>query len=106
MSSSVYARIRKNPQFADMVNRRERFAWFLAGVVFLVFYSFVMAVAFAPDWIAQKPFEGSNVTIGILLGLFQFVSFWILTFVYVRRANGEFDDMNKQIVDAAWKEEQ
>ncbi|HRM70714.1 MAG TPA: DUF485 domain-containing protein, partial [Thauera phenylacetica] len=28
-----------------------------------------------------------------------------LTLVYVRRANGEFDDINKELVKAAWKEE-
>jgi len=35
----------------------------------------------------------------------QFIFFWILTLVYVRRANGEFDDINKEIVKAAWKDE-
>lgn len=104
MSSTAYAHIRNNPQFARLVSTRGRFAWFLSAIVFVVFFSFVMAVAFAPDFLAQRPFAGSNVTIGILAGLFQFVVFWVLTLIYVRRANGEFDDLNKAIIDAASRE--
>lgn len=105
MSASVYAHIRNNPLFADLVKRRGRFAWLLAAVVFIVFYGFVMAVAFAPDLIASRPFAGSHLTVGILAGLFQFVVFWILTFFYVRRANGEFDTINKEIIKQAWEAE-
>lgn len=104
MSSSVYARIRNNPQFTELVKRRGRFAWFLSAIVFVVFYGFVMAVAFAPDLVAMQPFSGSHVTVGILAGLFQFIVFWVLTLIYVRRANGEFDALNKEIVAAAWEE--
>jgi len=76
----------------------------LSAVVLVIFYGFVMMVAFAPDIVATRLFEGSNLTVGIALGLFQFVLFWVLTLIYVRRANGEFDDLNKEIVQAAWKE--
>ena len=68
-------------------------------------YGFVLLVAFAPDVIGTKLFSGSNLTFGIALGLFQFVFLWVLTLVYVRRANGEFDNINSEIVRAAWKEE-
>ncbi|MBR0567874.1 DUF485 domain-containing protein [Azoarcus sp. L1K30] len=105
MSSSVYAHIRRNPRFAELVARRTRFATMLSIVVLVIFYGFVLTVAFAPEVIAMRLFEGSNLTLGIALGLFQFALFWILTLVYVRRANGEFDDINNEIVRAAWKEE-
>ena len=59
MSSTVYARIRSNPQFTEMVRRREGFAWKLSAIVFIVFYGFVMAVAFAPDLIALRPFRAA-----------------------------------------------
>lgn len=105
MSSSVYAHIRRNPRFAELVAKRTRFAGLLAAIVLVVFYGFVLLVAFAPDLIGHRPFDGSNLTVGIVAGLFQFVFFWVLTLVYVRRANGEFDAINAEIVRAAWKEE-
>ncbi|WP_068808556.1 DUF485 domain-containing protein [Thauera phenolivorans] len=105
MSSSVYAHIRRNPRFDELVRKRTSFATTLAIIVLVVFYGFVLLVAFAPDVIAMRLFEGSNLTFGILAGLVQFIVFWVLTLVYVRRANGEFDDINNEIVKAAWKEE-
>ena len=105
MSSSVYAHIRRNPRFAELVAKRTRFAGILAVIVLVIFYGFVMLVAFAPELIGKRLFEGSNLTFGILAALLQFIFFWILTLVYVRRANGEFDDMNQEIVQAAWKAE-
>jgi len=104
VSSQMYAHIRRNPRFAELVARRTRLAVMLSAVVLVIFYGFVMMVAFAPDIVATRLFEGSNLTVGIALGLFQFVLFWVLTLIYVRRANGEFDDLNKEIVQAAWKE--
>lgn len=105
VSISMYAHIRRNPRFAELVEKRTRFAGWLSVVVLAIFYGFVMTVAFAPEIIAMRLFEGSNLTLGIALGLLQFVLFWVLTLVYVRRANGEFDDINNEIVRAAWKDE-
>jgi len=105
MSSSMYAHIRRNPRFAELVAKRTRFAVVLAVTVLVIFYGFVLLVAFAPELIGRRLFEGSNVTFGIAAGLFQFVFFWVLTLIYVRRANGEFDDINKEVVHAAWKED-
>ncbi len=54
----------------------------------------MLLVAFAPQVIAIRLFEGSHLTVGIALGFAQFVFFCALTWVYVRRANGEFDVLN------------
>lgn len=105
MSVSMYAHIRRNPRFVELVEKRTRFATILSVIVLTIFYGFVLTVAFAPDLIGMRLSEGSNLTFGVVAGLFQFVFFWILTFVYVRRANGEFDDINNEIVRAAWKDE-
>ena len=105
VSISMYAHIRRNPRFTELVAKRTRFAGILAAIVLIVFYGFVLLVAFAPELIGKRLFEGSNLTFGILAGLLQFIFFWVLTLVYVRRANGEFDDINKELVKAAWKDE-
>ena len=41
---------------------------------------------------------------GVALGLFMFISFWILTAYYVRRANTEFDALTAEIIKDAQKE--
>ena len=105
MSSSMYAHIRRNPRFDELVAKRTRFASLLAITVLVIFYGFVLLVAFAPELIGRRLFEGSNLTFGVLAGLLQFIFFWVLTLIYVRRANGEFDAINTEIVRAAFKGE-
>ena len=101
MSSPMYERMRSNPKFIELVSKRGRFAWTLAVTVLAMFYGFVLTVAFKPSVLAQPISEGSFVTVGVLVGFFQFVLFWVLTAVYVKRANGEFDELTKQVIQEA-----
>lgn len=34
----------------------------------------------------------------------MFIFFWVLTAVYVKRANTEFDALNQEIIKEAWKD--
>ncbi|OMG53175.1 hypothetical protein BJN45_13200 [Azonexus hydrophilus] len=104
MSSVMYERMRVNPKFQELVARRGRFAWTLAAIVLIMFYGFVMVVAFAPESLGQPIAEGSRWTIGVVVELFMFIFFWALTAVYVRRANTEFDALSQEVVREAWKE--
>lgn len=97
-TGAIYARIRNHPKFADLVARRSRFATVLSLVVLAIFYGFVMLVAFRPALIGARIAEGSPLTVGVAGGLFIFISFWLLTGLYVRRANTEFDALTQEIV--------
>ena len=100
--SAVYARIRKNPRFNELVSKRQGFATLLSVIVLTIFYGFFMVVAFQPQVIGKRLSEGSYLTVGIAFELFMFIFFWVLTAVYVKRANGEFDAITEEVVrDAA-----
>jgi cation/acetate symporter len=101
----MYQRMRNNPKFQELVARRGRFAWILATIVLVMFYGFVMVVAFNPLSLGQPVSEGSMLTVGVAAELFMFIFFWGLTALYVKRANTEFDAMTQEIVREAWKEE-
>lgn len=105
MSSAMYERMRANPKFRELVARRGRFAWTLAIVVLTMFYGFVMIVAFNPGALGQPIAEGSKLTVGVAAELFMFIFFWVLTAVYVRRANTEFDALTQEVVKEAWKDQ-
>lgn len=98
MSSAIYQRMRSNPKFDELVARRSRFAWLLAAIVLVLFYGFVMVVAFAPGVLGTPVADGSMLTVGVAAGLFMFSFFWLLTALYVRRANGQFDALTAEIV--------
>jgi len=104
VSSAIYQKIRSNPKFQELVSRRGRFAWTLAAIVMAVFYGYILLVAFTPATLAKPIAEGSTLTIGVTFELSMFVGFWVLTALYVRRANTEFDAMTAEIVKDAVKE--
>jgi len=104
MSSAMYERMRSNPKFQDLVTRRGRFAWSLSAVVLTLFYGYVLLVAFKWSALPLPLVEGGALSVGVALGLFMFISFWILTAYYVRRANTEFDALTAEIIKDAQKE--
>jgi uncharacterized membrane protein (DUF485 family) len=103
MSETVYERVRANPLFQELKRRRSRFAWTLALVVLATYYGFMMIVAFAPSTFAAKIAPGWTLSIGYPIVAGIIVGAWILTGLYIRRANGEFEEMTRQIVKEAGK---
>ena len=102
MRSEIYARIQKNPKFTELVTKRERLAWTLTGIVLVLFFGLFMTVAFSPSVLAIR-LGDSFVTTGLLIGLAQFILFWVLTAVYVTRANSEFDALTEQLLNESTK---
>lgn len=101
MSSAVYERIRANPKFVELVNKRSRFAWTLTAIVLGVYFAFIMVVAFSPLSLATPIWEGGKASIAWPLGAGMILLFWLMTGLYIRRANGEFDDINAEIIKGA-----
>lgn len=104
MSSEMYAKMRQNPKFQALVQKRTRLATILSAIVLVAFYGYILVVAFSPATLAQPVSEGSTLTVGIAAELSMFVGFWVLVALYVRRANGEFDELTKDIVKDAQAE--
>ncbi len=101
MSSEVYDRIRRNPKFQELVTKRSSFAWMLTAIVLGLYFIFIMIVAFNPTMLAVPIWEGGKATIAWPIGAGLILLFWLLTGAYIRRANGEFDDINSQIIKEA-----
>ena len=95
--SSIQQRIRQHPKFAELVARRTRFALILSVIVLVPYYSFMMVVAFNPA-ILHKTLGDGVTTIAWPLGALLVIGSWLLTGVYIRRANGEFDQMTQQVL--------
>ena len=95
---SPSALLRANPAFDQLVRRRSRFVIRLTLATLLPYYAFVLVAGFAPQLLGYRVFAGSAVTIGWPVGLALIVGTWLLTGVYIRRANGEFDELTARIV--------
>jgi uncharacterized membrane protein (DUF485 family) len=98
MSESVYDRVRRNPKFQELTQKRGRLALTLSLIVLGGYYALMMAVAFAPQALRTPIAEGSMISIGFPLSAVVIIVSWLLTGVYSYFANGEFEDLNNQIV--------
>ncbi len=95
---NIQARIRSNPKFAELVGKRTRFAIILSLIVLVPYYGFMMVTAFNPALLAKPLGDGAIMTIGWPIGVVLIVGSWILTGIYIRRANGEFDALTEQVL--------
>ena len=101
--NSVQAKIRSNPKFAEMVGKRTRFAILLSLIVLVPYYTYMLLVSLQPQLFAAKIAEGSVITIGWPIAALIVFGGWLLTGVYVSRANGEFDSLNQEVLEEARK---
>ena len=101
--NNIQAKIRNNPKFAEMVGKRTRFAIILSLVVLVPYYSYMLLVSLQPQLFAAKISEGSVITIGWPIAALLVVGGWLLTGVYVSRANGEFDRLTEEVLKEARK---
>ncbi len=100
---NIQAKIRSNPKFAELVGKRTRFAIILSLVVLVPYYTFMFLVSTQPQLFASKLAEGSVITIGWPIAALIVVGGWLLTGVYVSRANGEFDSITEEVLKEARK---
>ncbi len=91
-------RIAANPKYEKLKSTRTRFAIIMSALVMMTYYGYILLIAFEGPWLGTKLAPGMVTTIGIPLGLGVIVITIILTNVYVRRANTEFDDLTAEIV--------
>jgi len=96
MAEEAHLRVLNNPRFQELVRRRSGFAWTLSVIMLAIYFGFILLVAFAKPLLAMK--VGGGVTsLGIVLGLVVIVVAFLLTGLYVRRANGEFDALTARL---------
>lgn len=96
--SSQVDRIKSDPAFQELVSKRKSFAYTLAALMFLIYFGFIFTIAFDKQFLA-KSIAGGVTTLGMPIGVLVILSAFILTGIYVWRANGEFDEMTKKIIE-------
>lgn len=88
-SEEQFVTIRDSPEFADLRHRLRRFVFPMTALFLAWYAAYVLLGAFAHDFMAIKVF--GNVNVGLLIGLGQFLTTFIITGLYVRFANRELD---------------
>lgn len=101
MSDPTYDRVVANPKYTELMRKRNRFALLLSAIVLGVYYSYVLMASLAPATFAAPIGEGYTWCFGLLAGFVIQGFAFVMTGIYVRRANGEFDAINRTLIEEA-----
>ncbi len=96
MTQEQVQQIQNNPKYQELVSKRSKFAWTLTIIMLVVYYAYILLIAFSPETLGAKIGSGMT-TVGIPVGIAIIVFSFAMTGIYVRRANGEFDDLLKEV---------
>jgi uncharacterized membrane protein (DUF485 family) len=97
MQEDLVGKIRNNPKYHELVRKRRKFGWSMAALVLAIYYAFILTIAFSPESLGRPIAEGSVISIGIPIGIGIIVTAFILTGVFVYRANTVFDRINEEL---------
>ena len=90
-----YEAVQRSPEFQELKRRFRSFVLPVSALFMVWFLVYVLLSAYAHDFMATPVF--GNVNVGILLGLGQFVSTFVITMLYVRFANKRLDPVSVEI---------
>ncbi len=101
MSKHHYDHIRANDRFHELVRRKSRLSWTLTAIIIVAYFSFILTIAFFPELLGTPLSEGSVITWGIPAGIGIILLTFVITGIYVHRANTLFDTLMGGVVDAS-----
>lgn len=96
MNKELVDRIENNPKYKELVSKRNSFGIKLGVFVLVMFYTYIMIIAFNKELLATKIGEGLT-TVAFPAALAILIISFITTLIYVKRANGEFEDLTNEI---------
>ena len=99
MASELTKRIQSNPQYQHLIKKRNTLGWWLTALVLIAFYGFILVIAFDKALLATPIMSGMVTTWGIPIGFGIILLTVVLTTIYVRIANREYDRIVKEILD-------
>lgn len=97
MQPNVVEAIQNHPRYRELVEKRTRFCWLLSIIILAIYFGFILTIAFVPSVLGTKLFDDSVISLGIPVGIAIILSAFVLTGIYVVRANGEFDRITQEI---------
>ena len=96
MANVDLARIQNNPSYQKLVKERTSLGLILTVVMLVVYFGFIGLIAFDKALLATK-IGGGTASLGLYLGVGVIVFAFILTGIYVQRANGRYDALSDEL---------
>lgn len=103
MAQDTWERIRANPKYQKLVKTRNSYGWTLTILMLIVYYGYIGLIAFDKALLAQPLSSAGVMTVGIPVGIGVILFTIVITGIYVRRANTEFDAIKEEVIQEASK---
>src|SRR2546423_12030413 len=100
METDLVKRMASDPRYHELKSKRASFGWWLTLAMMVAYYGFILLAAFDKPLLARK-FGSGVMTVGMPLGVAVIVFTIVITAIYVRPANREFDRLAQQITKGA-----
>jgi uncharacterized membrane protein (DUF485 family) len=97
------SKIQANPKYHELVRQRDRLAWTLSALVLVIYFGFVLMIAFAGNFLSQPISPNSVIPIGMPIGVAVILASIVLTGIYVFRANNTFDPLIREVIRESTK---
>jgi uncharacterized membrane protein (DUF485 family) len=99
MQPTLPTQLAAHPSYRELKRKRTSFGLWLTLAMMVVYYGFILLVAFNKPLLATRLGDGV-MTLGMPLGLGVIVFTVLITGLYVRRANKEFDRLTAEVQKA------
>jgi uncharacterized membrane protein (DUF485 family) len=86
---SAIIAVHQSPEFLALRHKQRGLVFPLAALFLAWYFLYVLLAAYAHDFMGHK--LAGNITVGLVMGLLQFVSTFAITTFYVRYANNHLD---------------
>ena len=96
-NDEIAARVASNPMYHLLVKMRSSYSIVMTLCVMAVYYGYILLIAFDKEFLA-RPIGAGVTTLGIPIGMGVIIFSVIITGLYVRRANNEFDQLTRDIL--------
>ncbi len=94
-TGTIYEQVQASPEFIDLRSRLRRFVFPMSAAFLAWYLAYVLAASYAPGFMSIKVF--GNINVGLIFGLLQFVTTFVITQIYVRFANKHLDPAAAQL---------
>lgn len=94
-TAAEFIAVEQTPEFRELRGRFQKFAFPMTGAFLVWYFAYVLTSTYAPKFMTTKLF--GSMTIGLVWGVLQFVTTFLLTWLYIRHANKNLDPIASRL---------
>jgi len=96
-TGTIYEQIQASSEFAELRSKLRRFIFPMSAAFLIWYLLYVLLASYAPGFMSIKVL--GNINVGLIFGLLQFVSTFVIAYVYSRYSTKNLDPLANKLRD-------